>query len=188
MDHIRKLIFPRNHAKDTKKTGNVRERNIVTISTFFKRRQAGLRWAPALFFAIVIFAFSATPGDEIGQSYESLAGAIQSAYATPTVKTLLSAFLSFPKLDWLKVGHGIGYFCLGWAVLYALTVRSRWSPSIALFLCLLYSVSDEFHQIFVPGRSASARDILIDSLAALGGVAFMLGVKAINDLKRGGSG
>jgi VanZ family protein len=74
------------------------------------------------------------------------------------------------------------------AVLYALPAASRWSPFIALLLCSLYSVSDEFHQIFIPGRTASARDILIDTLAALGGVIVMLGVMAIFHSKRGTAG
>jgi VanZ family protein len=81
-------------------------------------------------------------------------------------------------MDWLKAGHVIGYFWLGFTVLYGLSARSRWSPSVALILCCLYSFTDEFHQIFTPGRSASPRDILIDTLAALAGVAIMLGVMA----------
>jgi VanZ family protein len=34
----------------------------------------------------------------------------------------------------------------------------------------LYAISDELHQLFVPGRSASLKDVLIDTLAALIGV------------------
>ena len=32
----------------------------------------------------------------------------------------------------------------------------------AVILCVLYSISDEVHQYFVPGRSCELRDILID--------------------------
>lgn len=36
-------------------------------------------------------------------------------------------------------------------------------------ICLLYAASDEFHQLFVPGRSGEVRDVMIDfSGAALG--------------------
>lgn len=39
------------------------------------------------------------------------------------------------------------------------------------FLCTtLYAVSDEFHQIFVPGRSCQVKDIVIDSAGALTGL------------------
>ena len=35
-------------------------------------------------------------------------------------------------------------------------------------LSFLYAVSDEFHQSFVPGRSASIRDVLIDTIGIIG--------------------
>lgn len=34
----------------------------------------------------------------------------------------------------------------------------------AVIFCILYAISDEYHQSFVPGRNASAIDVLIDSL------------------------
>jgi VanZ family protein len=88
-------------------------------------------------------------------------------------------FLSFLQLDWLKVGHIVGYFWLGLTVLYALSARSRWSPSIALILCLLYGASDELHQKFVSGRMSLATDVLIDTLSALIGIAVLLGIRKL---------
>jgi VanZ family protein len=35
-------------------------------------------------------------------------------------------------------------------------------------LSFFYAVSDEFHQSFVPGRSASIRDVLIDTIGIFG--------------------
>lgn len=49
-----------------------------------------------------------------------------------------------------------------------LKLKTRLSVSAAV--CLVYAVSDEFHQYFVPGRSCELRDVLIDfsgSLAAI---------------------
>ena len=37
----------------------------------------------------------------------------------------------------------------------------------ALALSVLYACTDEFHQIFVPGRSPLVKDVLIDSVGAL---------------------
>ena len=79
----------------------------------------------------------------------------------------------FSTLDFLKAGHAIGYFWLGWAVFYALGLQSHQSPAMAVTLCMLYAVSDEFHQTFIRGRSAAARDVLIDTLAALIGIAML---------------
>lgn len=38
-------------------------------------------------------------------------------------------------------------------------------------VCLLYAASDEFHQLFVPGRSGEVRDVMIDFSGAMLGIA-----------------
>jgi len=38
---------------------------------------------------------------------------------------------------------------------------------LALIFAIIYAVSDEYHQSFVPGRNASVIDILVDSLGIL---------------------
>ncbi len=45
-------------------------------------------------------------------------------------------------------------------------LRRRWA-SVTLLLVVLYSLSDEFHQLFVPSRSASIYDSLIDMAGGL---------------------
>ena len=45
---------------------------------------------------------------------------------------------------------------------------------MALLICVLYAVSDEVHQIFVPGRGAEVKDVLIDSAGASVGVLMYL--------------
>ncbi len=45
-------------------------------------------------------------------------------------------------------------------------LRNR--PYLSALVCaVLYSVSDEIHQLFVPGRSGEVRDVLIDGAGAL---------------------
>jgi VanZ family protein len=127
---------------------------------------------PAIFFAVTIFMFSSRPGKEISDSYDSLSAAVRSISPASSQQAPASS----PKVDWLKVGHGIGYFCLGFTVLYALTARSRWSPLAALVICSLYAITDELHQAMVPGRSAAGRDVLLDSLAALTGIIILSGI------------
>lgn len=38
---------------------------------------------------------------------------------------------------------------------------------VAFFLTLMYAASDEFHQMFVPTREGTLRDVIIDCLGAL---------------------
>ncbi|HET9911649.1 MAG TPA: VanZ family protein [Anaerolineales bacterium] len=129
-----------------------------------------LRWLPALFFAVLIFIFSATPGATVTKSLDNLTTTMQTVSPADSKKPILS-----PKIEWLKIGHGIGYFWLGVSVFYALGSRIRNSPAAAA-LCCFYSLTDELHQSFVPGRSASGPDLLLDSLAALAGILILLGI------------
>lgn len=47
-----------------------------------------------------------------------------------------------------------------------------WKRGIAaIVLATLYGVSDEFHQLFVPGRSADPYDVLADGVGATIGTA-----------------
>ena len=41
---------------------------------------------------------------------------------------------------------------------------------ISLVICALYATSDEFHQVFISGRSGQAVDVCIDTLGALTGI------------------
>ena len=70
-----------------------------------------------------------------------------------------------------KSGHSIGYAMLGGLILRALAGGRlsgvTWPRCIAaIVLATLYGVSDEFHQLFVPGRSADRYDVLADSVGA----------------------
>ena len=44
----------------------------------------------------------------------------------------------------------------------------------ALIFCAIYAASDELHQYFVPGRFASPKDVLLDTLGALTGIAILI--------------
>ena len=50
----------------------------------------------------------------------------------------------------------------------------RWREAgFALMLAVLFSITDEWHQSFVPSREGSARDVLIDSAGATLGLLAM---------------
>ena len=71
-----------------------------------------------------------------------------------------------------KAGHLTEYAILAWLAARAFRTSSnellhhRWFLS-ALILVVLYSLSDEFHQSFVPSRGASLHDCVIDSVGGL---------------------
>lgn len=41
---------------------------------------------------------------------------------------------------------------------------------LSLVFCILYAISDELHQLFVPGRGAQVKDVVIDSSGAVVGI------------------
>ena len=111
------------------------------------------RWLPAILVMVIIFGFSSITGKEMP---------------------------SFGLWDLIvkKGAHMLGYALLALSFWYAQGFdRRRWW--LALLLAVLYAVSDEFHQSFVPGRHPSWVDALVidGSGAALGLFAGWLLVK-----------
>jgi len=70
-----------------------------------------------------------------------------------------------------KAGHVSEYAVLA-VLLYRAFVhtvfqsRRALSAGLVLSLCAAYAASDEFHQSFVPSRTASLRDVMIDICGA----------------------
>ncbi|MEE9217084.1 MAG: VanZ family protein [Anaerolineales bacterium] len=102
-----------------------------------------MRWIPALVMMTAIFMLSALPASKL-----------------PT----FGPYDVYVK----KISHAIGYGLLGVSYYYALPTRLprlvRWS--MAFGLSLGFAVSDEFHQSYVDGRTASVRDVAIDAMGA----------------------
>lgn len=66
-----------------------------------------------------------------------------------------------------KVCHGAEYFILAFLILFALqrTTRARFFTAfwITLVWAVLYGLSDEIHQLYVPTRQFDVRDLLADA-------------------------
>lgn len=72
-----------------------------------------------------------------------------------------------------KSGHTVIFGVLAAFYLYAIKGRKSLLEAqdaffvLSLFLTLLYSISDEYHQSFDPGRHSSEKDVCIDFCGAL---------------------
>ena len=81
-------------------------------------------------------------------------------------------------VDWFvtpvrKGAHLLVYFVLGYLMIYTLKefrLVDKRTYIYAVILCMLYAVSDEVHQYFVPGRSAGVIDVVIDTVGSSLGV------------------
>ncbi len=83
--------------------------------------------------------------------------------------------LAFVHLLIRKAGHLTEYAILAILTARALRtssrafLRTRWFW-LSLIVVVVYSLSDEFHQLFVPSRGASIHDSMIDTVGGLIGL------------------
>jgi len=92
---------------------------------------------------------------------------------------------------WDKALHGVGYTGLGLLALRAFHggfKPLRLAPTLfAAAAVVLWGISDEFHQSFVPGRDASAWDVVADAIGFTAAVGLTAaGTTAAARLKRQG--
>lgn len=84
-----------------------------------------------------------------------------------------------------KFAHGFEFLVLSLIVLSALksfNIKNRDCIIYTLFIVLLYAVIDEYRQLYIPGRTSSVRDVVIDFIGGIGGVIilqFIIGFKKI---------
>jgi len=75
-----------------------------------------------------------------------------------------------------KWAHKIVYFVLG--VLLVISIINTRFTNIGTYIisfiaATIYGATDEFHQMFIPGRGPLLSDVFIDSVSALSGVVFV---------------
>ena len=107
---------------------------------------------PAILWALLIFASSSIPGRVFPR-------------------------VSIPHID--KVIHFCYYFVFAVFMAHAFSFQSRfydlkrYSLILSLLLATAYGVSDEVHQLFVPGRSSDPKDLMADVAGAFAAVVIL---------------
>lgn len=136
----------------------------------------------ALLWMGLIFWFSAQPSEEsanMSHRVGRMAGELFVPGFSHWPEQKQEDFAAAIDYPLRKCAHASEYAVL--AVLLFLMFAS-YQPSVkrglalAFFTAAVYAASDEFHQLFVPGRSGQARDVIIDSIGALVGcgVSFLI--------------
>lgn len=125
----------------------------------------------------VIFAFSARPG-ELSEKDSGRAGLILGQILIPGFEEWSreeqEAFAEQADYPVRKTAHAAEYAVLGLLVAGAYTGRDMkfWKKVLVPWgAASLYAATDEFHQLFVPGRSGQFSDVVLDSFGVLTGVA-----------------
>ena len=122
-------------------------------------------WWPAIFWALVISAFSTAvfTSDNTGH------------YIIPVLRFFFS-HASPETLDFLhhiirKCGHLTEYFILSMLILRGIRAGEkglyfRW-VLVTILIVAGYAALDEYHQSFVPGRTAAVGDVFIDTTGGI---------------------
>lgn len=126
-----------------------------------------LAYLPAIIWMIVIFCFS----HQSALQSSNLSGGIL-GYIIDIIKNSLNIAINEDLLHTVirKGAHFTEYLILAVLVMFGLTKNKVSKPFFkSVMICALYAMTDEFHQLFVAGRSGRVFDVMVDtSGAALG--------------------
>ncbi len=148
------------------------------MKRWIRAHAIGLTLLLVLSIMAMIFLFSSQPADESDQSSGIIVSLIQ--------KLVFPHFSEFDPAKQAQIEHGISfvvrktahfteYALLGLALKLHVSVWKAHKPCKAprmlpSLIGILYAVSDEIHQLYVPGRSGELRDVLLDSLGVVLGM------------------
>jgi VanZ family protein len=115
-------------------------------------------WIPVLVWGAVIFTLSTS----------SFSAVNTSRIIDPMLRWLIpgisAASVNVVHMLVRKAAHFTEYGILFWLLIRGPMAQR---PYLALMLCVVYALTDEGHQVFVPGRTASLYDVALDSTGAL---------------------
>lgn len=131
-----------------------------------------LAWAAVIVWAALIFLASAKSGFD----FDTGNGPLE--LARRWLADTLSGLMGRP-VDPSPIGHFSEYLVFGALLFNALRMHLHISPSrvalCAIAIAAAYAITDEFHQMFVPGRACDSVDWFVDVAAA----AIAVGVFAV---------
>ena len=114
---------------------------------------------------VVIFCFSNEPATESSKRSDGI------------IKNTISRIINDDRPETIekytkpvrKTAHFCIYLILGLLVFNCFEIDKKYIL-YAILICLLYSITDEIHQLFVPGRSGEVLDMFIDTAGATLGI------------------
>lgn len=121
-------------------------------------------WLLSAVIMVLIFNFSAATGDESEELSQNL---------LTKIIEFIGNFISHNTLR--KLAHFSEFaalgFCVTGAIHYTFGKRKFYVPLIP---CVLYAISDEIHQHFVPERACRIFDMFVDSCGIMTGIGIFL--------------
>ena len=111
---------------------------------------------PAIIWMIFIFIMSHTNGNDSSN---------QSNFIAQIILRFINVDLNILTFIIRKIAHMSEYAILFLLIYYGLhkAIKYQYKLLISLIISILYACSDEFHQIFISGRSGQFKDVIIDT-------------------------
>ena len=143
-------------------------------------KSTALAWSLTVVWMLVIFLLSAQPGSQSGslsmdvtKIIADIAGFI---FRLNPEKIADSDQLYMLNGIIREFAHGAAYFILALLAANALKrhgLKGRKLLLLTLSFCAIYAISDEIHQLFVPGRTCELFDLGVDMLGAFCSMALL---------------
>ena len=151
-----------------------------------------LFWGLTLALMVIIFAHSAQVAEVSSATSASFTAKVLSVvypsfndFEAARQESIISSLQHLVR----KSAHFTVYLALGvtsFSALCTYDLKRKTKAISALSLCVPYAVSDELHQLFVPGRAGRIGDVLLDSCGAVCGILLVMGVIALYKKKHNG--
>ncbi|MCC8161801.1 MAG: VanZ family protein [Lachnospiraceae bacterium] len=145
---------------------------------------------PMIFMMCLIFLFSnQSSTDSAGLSYRFSSIIVRSAdeiqganWDEAQVEEVIGSIHQTVR----KIAHVVEYFLLTLTVLFPFCVcgLKKYFPMSVAVICVLYAALDECHQIFIAGRGPSVRDVGIDCIGIVIGLALYYVVRTVRRVRR----
>ena len=123
----------------------------------------------------VIFNFSAQNGEDSGTLSEKVTRFIVEIISKIKTMDISRKVYYIQKLHPIvrKLAHFSIYTAVGFSIMgfmCTFDIRNIFKVIISLSVGIIYAISDEIHQYFIPGRGPSIIDVGIDSFGVLTGI------------------
>lgn len=135
-----------------------------------------LLWLPATAVMCMIFCFSQMDADASSHLSGGIVERVLTFFGTHGAAWLLDSQKAFDTAEFLirKCAHASEYALLGVTFVIPLKfhvgLAGKKLACVSVLAAVLYACTDEFHQLFISGRSGQLLDVGIDSLGACIGV------------------
>lgn len=137
------------------------------------KRKKWIAFSLMILWMVLIFYFSAQAAPQSSEQSMGIVKIIKSfaEKVATSAKNLDISFWENVERSLRKLAHGFIYFVLGILALnFMINCNVKRKKLMSLGICLLYAISDEVHQLFVPGRSGQISDVFVDFTGSILGV------------------